>query len=105
MPIGILFNALHTWPVMPIYEENGELTSFNRFPANTGNIFAYPNWLRSAEEITNETKVLNVLANTYVEWKPIKGLSLKSTFNAELRNSNFFFFNVLRSFFVNFITV
>ncbi|MDG1279166.1 MAG: TonB-dependent receptor [Algoriphagus sp.] len=90
---GILFNALHTWPVMPIYEENGELTSFNRFPANTGNIFAYPNWLRSAEEITNETKVLNVLANTYVEWKPIKGLSLKSTFNAELRNSNFFFFN------------
>ncbi|WP_083639065.1 SusC/RagA family TonB-linked outer membrane protein [Algoriphagus marinus] len=90
---GILFNALHTWPVMPIYTETGELTSFNRFPANTGNIFAYPNWLRSADEITNETKVLNVLANTYVEWKPIKGLSLKSTFNAELRNSNFFFFN------------
>ncbi|REG94383.1 SusC/RagA family TonB-linked outer membrane protein [Algoriphagus antarcticus] len=90
---GILFNALHTWPVMPIYQENGELTSFNRFPANTGNIFAYPNWLRSANEITNETKLLNVLANTYLEWKPIKGLSLKTTFNAELRNSNYFFFN------------
>lgn len=90
---GILFNALHTWPVMPIYEENGDLTSFNRFPSNTGNIFAYPNWLRSAEEITNETKVINLLANTYVEWKPIKGLSLKSTFNTEIRNSNYFFFN------------
>lgn len=90
---GILFNALHTWPVMPIYEENGDLTSFNRFPANTGNIFAYPNWLRSADEITNETKVINLLANTYVEWKPIKGLSLKSTFNTEIRNSNYFFFN------------
>ncbi|MFC5625604.1 SusC/RagA family TonB-linked outer membrane protein [Algoriphagus winogradskyi] len=90
---GILFNALHTWPVMPIYEENGELTSFNRFPANTGNIFAYPNWLRSADEITNETKVINVLANTYFEWKPIKGLSLKTTFNTELNNSNYFFFN------------
>lgn len=90
---GILFNALHTWPVMPIYEDNGELTSFNRFPANTGNIFAYPNWLRSADEITNETKVINVLANTYMEWKPIKGLSLKTTFNAELNNSNYFFFN------------
>jgi TonB-dependent starch-binding outer membrane protein SusC len=90
---GILFNALHTWPVMPIYEENGDLTSFNRFPSNTGNIFAYPNWLRSADEITNETKVINLLANTYVEWKPIKGLSLKSTFNTEIRNSNYFFFN------------
>ncbi|WP_233553735.1 SusC/RagA family TonB-linked outer membrane protein [Algoriphagus lacus] len=90
---GILFNALHTWPVMPIYDEAGELTYFNRFPANTGNIFAYPNWVRSAQEITNETKVINLLANTYAEWKPIKGLSLKSTFNAEIRNSNYFFFN------------
>ena len=90
---GILFNALHTWPVMDIYDENGDLTYFNRFPAETGNIFAYPNWLRSADEITNETKRVNILANTYAEWKPIKGLSLKSTFNTEIRNSNYFFFN------------
>ncbi|WP_192346113.1 TonB-dependent receptor [Algoriphagus sp. Y33] len=90
---GILFNALHTWPIMPIYEENGELTSFNQLPASTGNIYAYPNWVRSAQEITNETKQMNVLANTYVEWKPIEGLSLKSTFNAEIRNSKYFWFN------------
>ncbi|OOG75359.1 SusC/RagA family TonB-linked outer membrane protein [Algoriphagus sp. A40] len=90
---GILFNALHTWPIMDIYDANGELTYFNRLPANTGNIFAYPNWVRASEEITNETKVFNILANTYVEWKPIKGLSLKSTFNTEIRNSNYFWFN------------
>lgn len=90
---GIIFNALHTWPVMPIYDENGELTYFNRFPAETGNIFAYPNWVRAANEITNETKQLNLLANTFVEWKPIPGLSLKSTFNVEMNNSKFFFFN------------
>ncbi|TDQ15091.1 TonB-linked SusC/RagA family outer membrane protein [Algoriphagus boseongensis] len=90
---GILFNALHTWPVMPIYDEQGELTFFNRFPANTGNIFAYPNWVRSAQEITNETKRTNVLANTYAEWRPIKGLSFKSTFNVEISNSRFFSFN------------
>lgn len=90
---GILFNALHTWPVMPIYDEAGELTYFNRFPANTGNIFAYPNWVRAAEELTNETKVVNILANTYVEWKPIKGLSFKSSFNTEIKSSQFFFFN------------
>ena len=45
---GILFNALHTWPVMPIYDENGELTKYNKFPGSTGNIFDYPNWVRAA---------------------------------------------------------
>ena len=90
---GILFNALHTWPIMPIYEENGELTSFNRFPAETGNIFAYANWVRSVEEIQNETKKVNLLSNAFVEFEPLEGLTLRSTFNAELYNSKFFFFS------------
>lgn len=90
---GILFNALHTWPIMPIYDENGELTKFNRFPGNTGNIFAYANWVRSAEELVNETKTLNLLSNAFVEYRPLKGLALKSTFNAEMLHSGFFFFN------------
>lgn len=90
---GIIFNALHTWPVMPIRDENGELTLFNRFPAETGNIFAYPNWVRSAQELTNETTRLNLLTTSYVEWKPIKNLSFRSTFNVELNNSRFFFSN------------
>jgi TonB-linked SusC/RagA family outer membrane protein len=90
---GILFNALHTWPIMPIYDENGELTTFNRFPANTGNIFAYPNWVRSAQELVNETRSVNLLSNAYLEYRPVKGLVLKSTFNAELLNNKFFFFN------------
>jgi TonB-dependent starch-binding outer membrane protein SusC len=91
---GILFNAMHTWPVMPIYEADGKtLTLFNRFPASTGNIFAYPNYVRSAQEIKNETKQTNLLSNAYISYSPIKGLTLKSTFNAELLGSNFFFFN------------
>ncbi|WKN33909.1 TonB-dependent receptor [Porifericola rhodea] len=90
---GILFNALHTWPIMPIYDENGDLTEFNKFPAETGNIFAYANWVRAAQEITNETKEVNVLSNAFVEFQPLEGLTLKSTFNAELYNSKFFFFN------------
>ena len=90
---GILFNALHTWPIMPIYQDNGELTLFNKFPGNTGNIYAYPNWVRAAQELVNETKDVNILTNGFVEYRPIKGLSLKSTINAELRNSKFFFFN------------
>jgi TonB-linked SusC/RagA family outer membrane protein len=90
---GILFNALHTWPTMPIYDANGELTYFNQFPANTGNIYAYPNWVRSAQEITNETKQLNLLSSTYAAWTPIKGLTFKSSFSTEIRNSNYLWFN------------
>ncbi len=90
---GILFNALHTWPVMPIYDENGTLTKFNRFPASTGNIFDYPNWVRAAEELVNETKTTNLLANAYLQYQPLEGLTLKSTFNVEYLNSKFFFFN------------
>ncbi|MCJ8166567.1 TonB-dependent receptor [Pontibacter sp. E15-1] len=90
---GILFNALHTWPVMPIYDENGELTLFNRFPAETGNIFAYPNWVRAAEELVNETETISLISNAYVQYEPIEGLVLKSTFNVETANSEFFFFN------------
>ena len=90
---GILFNALHTWPVMPIYDQNGELTKFNQFPGSTGNIFAYPNWVRAAEELVNETKTTNLLSNAYIQYQPVKGLTVKSTFNVELLNSKFFFFN------------
>jgi TonB-linked SusC/RagA family outer membrane protein len=90
---GILFNALHTWPIMPIYDANGELTYYNQLPASTGNIYAYPNWVRAAQEITNETKQLNLLSSTYAAWTPIKGLTFKSSFSTEIRNSKYFWFN------------
>ena len=90
---GILFNALHTWPVMPIRDANGELTLFNRFPASTGNIFAYANWVRAARELINETTTTNLISNAYIQYKPINGLVLKSTFNVEVLRSKFFFFN------------
>ncbi|KQS28247.1 TonB-dependent receptor [Dyadobacter sp. Leaf189] len=90
---GILFNALHTWPVMPIRDANGDLTKFNRFPDNTGNIYAYPNWVRAAEELTNETKITKLLGNSFLQYQPIRGLTLKSTLNIEMESNKFFFFN------------
>lgn len=90
---GVLFNALHTWPVMPIRDANGQLTKFNTFPGSTGNIFNYPNWVRAAEELTNETKINKLLGNTYLQYTPIKGLTLKSTLNVEMESNKFFFFN------------
>ncbi len=90
---GVLFNALHTWPVMPIYDANGQLTKYNNFPNGTGNIFDYPNWVRAANELTNETKINKLLGNAYVQYTPIKGLTLKSTINVEQESNKFFFFN------------
>ena len=100
---GILFNALHTWPVMPIYDANGELTKYNQLPGSTGNIFAYPNWVRAAQELVNETKNTNLLANAYVQYRPINGLTLRSSINIEYLNSKFFFFNPSTA--TNFINV
>ncbi len=100
---GILFNALHTWPIMPIYDENGQLTKYNQFPGSTGNIFAYPNWVRAAQELINENKTTNLISNAYLQYQPIKGLVLKSTFNVEYLNSKFFFFNPSTA--TNFINV
>lgn len=90
---GILFNALHTWPVMPIRDANGDLTLYNNFPGSTGNIFNYPNWVRAADELVNETKYNYWVGNAYVQYKPIRGLTLKSTFNVENYGAKFFFFN------------
>ncbi|CAN5268143.1 TonB-dependent receptor [soil metagenome] len=90
---GILFNALHTWPIMPIYDANGQLTKYNTLPSSTGNIFNYPNWVRAANELINETKNTNLLANAYVQYRPINGLTLKSTINIEYQSSKFFYFN------------
>lgn len=101
--VGILFNALHTWPIMPIYDENGELTFFNTLPAETGNIFSYANWVRSARLIKNSTVDLNLLANAYVSYEPITGLVFKSSLNAELLNSEFNFFSPTTA--TNFINV
>ncbi len=90
---GILFNALHTWPIMPIYDENGELTIQNNLPGSTGNIFNYANWVRSAEQIKNETKNLNLLTNAFLEYKPVDGLVLKTSMNAEFYNSRYTYFS------------
>ena len=90
---GLLFNALHTWPIMPIYNADGSRTEFNRFPADTGNIFSYANWLNSAERIKDETTSVNILSNAFLEYKPIEGLAIKTSLNAELYNEQYEFFS------------
>lgn len=90
---GLLFDALHTWPIMPIYDSTGQLTKYNQLPASTGNIFAYPNWVRAASEITDETKYINLIGNAYAQYEPVKGLVFKSSMNVQYINTKYFYFN------------
>jgi hypothetical protein len=73
---GILFNALHTWPVMDIYDENGELTFFNQLPAETGNIFKYPNWVRSAQNLLTKPQIPTYLQHPLLSINPLKDYQL-----------------------------
>jgi len=90
---GLLFDALHTWPIMPIRDADGNLTKFNNLPASTGNIFNYPNWVRASTEIKDETKYINLLGNGYIQYEPIQNLVLKSSMNVQYTNTNYYFFN------------
>jgi len=90
---GLLFDALHTWPIMPIYDSTGQLTKYNQLPASTGNIFAYPNWVRAASEITDETKYINLIGNAFVQYEPVPGLVIKSSMNVQYINTKYFYFN------------
>src|SRR5690606_35099710 len=51
------------------------------------------NWVRAARELVNQTKQFNFLGNTFIEYSPIQDLVLKSTFNVEIVDNRFLFFN------------
>ncbi|MFV5700950.1 SusC/RagA family TonB-linked outer membrane protein [Flavobacterium sp. XS2P12] len=87
VPGGLFNNAMLTWPTASYVNEDGTL------PLSVDGAFSTPNWYRSAKEITNETKTSRVISNAKVQYEPIPGLVLKSTFNVDLGNSLFKNFN------------
>ncbi len=84
---GLFNNAMVTWPTSTYRNEDGSL------PLSVDGAFPTPNWYRSSQEITNETKESRVISNAKIEYEPITGLILKSTFNVDLGNSLFKNFN------------
>lgn len=87
VPGGLFTNAMLTWPTSSYRNEDGSL------PLSVDGAFPTPNWYRSAQEITNETKSSRLLSNAKVEYEPIADLILKTTFNVDLGNSAFKNFN------------
>tara|TARA_R110000764_G_scaffold175707_2_gene262036 strand:+ start:5823 stop:8918 length:3096 start_codon:yes stop_codon:yes gene_type:complete len=91
IPGGLLTNAAQTWPIFPIKNADGSLTSSSFIPGISA--FPTPNWLKAAKEITNEEKRTRILGNLYLNYQPIKGLQLKTTINADIGSSSNFNFN------------
>ncbi len=76
---GGLLNIL---PTQQIYNADG---SYNGFNEVIGGPFENP--LATANLDTDETFTNNLLGTVYLEYKPIKSLTIRSTFNPEINNS------------------
>ncbi len=87
---GLLDNARLTPPILSWKNEDGTLPVTVTTPGITS--FETPNWIRSAQDITNKTKWNRVLSNGYLEYEPIKGLKLKAGISGDWGNSNTHYF-------------
>jgi TonB-linked SusC/RagA family outer membrane protein len=88
---GIINNALLTWPNLPYKNDDGTLPLTAYVPGISA--FPAPNWYRSLQEITNNTKTNRLLSNGFLEFEVINGLKLKSSINVEMGQSLFNNFN------------
>jgi len=68
-------------PLAEPYDSNG---NFVLFPGNDSNII---NPLNDANSLLNETRNSHLLTNVYAQINPIKGLTLKTTFGADVLNA------------------
>ena len=88
IPGGLVTNAMQTWPILPFENPDGTLPLTAWIPGVSA--FPTPNWYRAAKEITNETKSTRILGNLFLEYRPIEGLTLKTSINGDFGNSSFF---------------
>ncbi len=84
---GLMNNALIIWPIFPYKNEDGTLPIMI-WDEDLGT-FPTPNTYRAAKELTNETKTSRIIANTFLEYKPIAGLNLKTSLNYDYGNTKF----------------
>lgn len=81
--------ALITTPLASPYNPDGTLALTAQDPATFGN----PNWLRVAKQKVYKNKDQRLLTNVYLEYRPVNGLTAKSTINVQTDNQDVFQFN------------
>lgn len=79
---GLLANAELTPPILDYKDKDGNMPVTITTPGITS--FETPNWIRSAQEITNTRKNNRLLSNAALEYEPIKNLKLKTSINVDL---------------------
>jgi TonB-linked SusC/RagA family outer membrane protein len=91
VPGGLINNSLLAWPIIPYKNSDGTLPLTAWIPGLSA--FPSPNWIRSANEITNETETTRILANAYLQYVPVESLTLKTTISGDLGHTNFLNFS------------
>jgi TonB-linked SusC/RagA family outer membrane protein len=79
---GLLSNATITPPILNYKNADGTYPVAVTAPGVTA--FPTPNWVRSIKEITNKTTDTRLLANGYLQYQPIEGLTLKTSINTDV---------------------
>ncbi len=82
-------------PIFPVYNENGNLgfldpnSTWNRFTAFGVQLWHPYSMLKYADKLN---KAYNTIAGAYIEYKPIKDLTFKTSANAILTQRNYSWF-------------
>lgn len=85
---GLLNNALLTWPILPYQNPDGTYPLMASLPG-VSLPFPTPNYIRAAKLIKNETNNLRLLTNAYLQYEPVQGLVVKSSFNFDYGQNRF----------------
>jgi TonB-dependent starch-binding outer membrane protein SusC len=87
--------GLQSDPIFPVYNENGNLgfldpnSTWNRFSAYGVQLWHPYSMIKYADKLN---KAYNTIAGAYIEYKPIKDLTFKSSANAILTQRNYSWF-------------
>ncbi|MGK6352830.1 SusC/RagA family TonB-linked outer membrane protein [Parapedobacter sp. DT-150] len=88
--VGSVFNeTLQTSPLAPLRNPDGSLT----LTASSPGMFPTPNYVRTLEDKVVDNKNTRILANLFVEYEIIEGLSFKTSGNIDKGENRDFNFN------------
>ena len=78
---GVIAQALSMPPILPVYQPNGDYTQIAQHYAGLGLNNQLRNPVANLMENRNDTWSIRTMSNAYLEVKPIKGLTLRSSIN------------------------
>lgn len=78
---GVIAQALSMPPILPVYQPNGDYTQIAQHYSDLGLNNQLRNPVTNLLENRNDNWSIRTMANAYLEIKPIKGLTLRSSIN------------------------